>query len=558
MSHYSAPIQEYLFLMSCFKYDHPSYDLETSKSILSQVDAITRDIILDSNGIGDQQHPIYNTQDHSVTMPSEFVTIYKTLQEQGISSLAHNEKYGGGNAPQTLMGLLSEILLSGNSALAMCQGLTSSAILCLEDSADESIKSQYLEPLISGRYSGTMCLTEPQCGTDLGLIKTKAKAYDNHFQLTGSKIWITFGEHNLSENIVHLVLARLPDAPEGIKGISLFLVPKFLADGTRNSIHCGGLEDKMGIHGAPTCVMNLEHAHGWLIGEPNKGMRSMFVMMNDARIYVGIQGLALAEIAYQTALTFCKQRRQSRSLNKKRQQLDESADIILVHPDVRRMLLACKSTNEAMRALIFMTQQKMDQKDHEMVSLLTPVIKAFTTSRSFDNISTALQSMGGCGYVKDCYIEQYFRDARISMIYEGTNGIQALDLIGRKLPRDNGKQYKRLIDMMNQDKEHFPKAYQEALDSSIEKLNDATTWLMKHAITDPESGASVAHDYLQIMAWTLLCYSWGKMVSHAGIDSEKDKTGLYFIEHELPTIDLHLTRLKKGSQYLMQHDDSEW
>lgn len=544
--------------MDCFSYDNPLYDSTTAMSIIDSVDKITQDIVIPSNAIGDKLHPSFDSQSQQVILPEALKKVYDTLKQQGITSLGHPSEYGGGDAPQALLGLIAEILLSGNSALAMCHGLTSSAILCLTHSANETLKSLYLNDLVSGKYSGTMCLTEPQCGTDLGLIKTKASILDDHYQLTGHKIWITFGEHNLTDNIIHLVLARLPDAPEGIKGISLFLVPKFLPNGQRNNITCGGLEEKMGIHASPTCVMNLDQAEGWLVGEPHKGMRAMFVMMNDARIYVGIQALALSEIAYQTAIDFAKQRRQSRSLNPDKRDKNEAADIILTHPDVRRMLLTSKSTNEAMRALIFMTQQLIDQKKDDWVSILTPIIKSYITERSNQNISTCLQSMGGSGYVRDWNIEQYFRDARITMIYEGTNGIQALDLIGRKLPKDGGKVYREITQMMRQEAESFPDKYQNALHISLDKLDQATQWLMKNALKDPEAGAGVASAYLNMFALTLLSYCWGKMVKSAGVGSSKDKTGLFFIEHELISIDYYLTSLEKGNQYMMNHEQNEW
>ena len=403
-----------------------------------------------------------------------------------------------------------------------------------------------------------MCLTEPQCGSDLGLLTTKAIPDGDAYKLTGTKIWITFGEHDLTENIVHLVLARLPDAPEGIKGISVFLVPKINLDGTRNGIYCGGVEHKMGIHASPTCVMNLEDATGYLVGEPNQGMRAMFVMMNFARLTVGVEGIALSEISYQTALEYCKDRRQGRSVNRERRDPNAKADNILVHPDVRRQLLNVKATTEGMRALGLWIASYIDMAEHhedeaerqsaaDMVALLTPIIKAYCTERGFQNVSDCMQVCGGSGYTTDWCIEQYMRDSRIAMIYEGTNFIQALDLIGRKLPEGNGRLYMNFSKMVHK----FCKANTEVaemaefvgpLRKALDRLNETTQLLAMKGMQDREEGTAVATNYLNMFGITTLAYLWARMASSANGQSgrfyeTKLKTARYFYTNILPETD---------------------
>ena len=456
MQTYKPPTQEIRFLLEALGFEQLSalpryadFDLETAMALVEQVGAFAADKILPTNKVGDQQGLKWDPETGAVTTPAAFGEVYKEYCKGGFVGVSGDPAFGGGGCPEMLSTVLGEIVSSCNRALAMCPGLTRGLIEALQSHGSESFQKEYLPKLISGEWSGTMCLTEPQCGTDLGLVKTKAVPKGDSYLLTGTKIWITFGEHDLSENIVHLVLARLPDAPEGIKGISTFIVPKFTRDGKRNPIKCTGLEHKMGIHASPTCVIDMEEAEGYMIGEPHRGMRVMFTMMNAARLHVGVEGLAGAEIAYQTAVAFAKDRRQSRSLDPAKRDAQAPADNILVHPDVRRMLLNQKSTNEGMRALACFTALQLDLEHHgadaqtreeaaDLAALLTPIVKAFCTDRGFQNISDAMQVCGGSGFTSDWNIEQYLRDCRITLIYEGTNHIQALDLVGRKLMLNGG------------------------------------------------------------------------------------------------------------------------
>ena len=402
-----------------------------------------------------------------------------------------------------------------------------------------------------------MCHTEPQAGTDLGLLTTRAEPFGDHYKLTGTKVWITFGEHNLTDNIVHLVLARLPDAPDGIKGISTFIVPKLLADGSRNPIFCGGTDHKMGIHASPTCVMNLEEAEGWLVGEPHKGMRSMFTMMNAARLQVGGEGVALGEASYQAALAFAQDRRQSRSLIKSKRDPNASADNILVHPDVRRMLLNVKSTTEGLRGLVAWISMSYDimhhssdaaakQKAGELVALLTPIIKSYGSERGFANISEAMQVMGGAGFTQDWPVEQFLRDERIAMIYEGTNHIQALDLVGRKLPMNGGAlmrtfagEVTALIRECAGDEALAP--FVAALKGESKRLNETTMAMGAAAMQDAEVVGAVASNYLNQFALVTLGYVWLKQLKAALALPEDDtlrrgkfQTGRFFFELVLP------------------------
>ncbi len=457
MDVYRPPIADIRFNLEVFNYSclesierFEDFDLETSMAMLEEYSKFCSEVLLPLNASGDKEGVIYDPVAKTVTVASGFKEAYHAYCENGFNTLPWSPEFGGMGAPFVISTLAGEVLIATNKSFSMCSGLTSGLIEALEAYVDESQQRDYLPKLVSGEWTGTMCLTEPQSGTDLGLISTVATPVDDHYELTGTKIWITFGDQDITENIVHLVLARLPDAPPGIKGISSFIVPKFLEDGTRNPVFCGGTDHKMGIHASPTCVMNLEGARGWMVGEPNRGMRAMFVMMNAARLNVGIEGVALGEAAYQAALAFAKDRRQSRSLVPGKQDREHAADNILVHPDVRRMLLNIKSTTEGLRGLVSWIALSYDVMHHssdeaerekagDLVALLTPIIKSFGSERGFANVSEAMQVMGGAGYTQDWPVEQYLRDVRIAMIYEGTNHIQALDLVGRKLAMHGGR-----------------------------------------------------------------------------------------------------------------------
>ena len=586
MQIYKAPIQEIQFLFEALGYQDvaemdyfSAYDLETAIAVLEECGKFCTNELLPLNRSGDQEGVKYNPETHEVTTPKGFKELYAKFIENGFIGLCHDEKYGGGGAPSTIGVVLSEMATATNKSFSMCPGLANGLIESLTHHGSQEQIDKFVPKLVSGEWGGTMCLTEPHAGTDLGLLTTKAVPEGDHYIINGTKIWITFGEHDLTENILHLVLARLPDAPQGVKGISVFIVPKFLDDGTRNPVFCGGLEHKMGIHGSPTCVINLEGAVGYLIGEPHKGMRAMFTMMNHARINVGVEGVALGDIAYQTAVAFAKDRRQSRSLNPAKNDPEHPADNILVHPDVRRMLLNVKSSTEAMRALAMWTAMLNDVSLHheneakreeaqDLVALLTPVVKSYLTERGFANVSEAMQVCGGSGYTTDWSIEQYLRDARIAMIYEGTNHIQALDLVGRKLPMGMGRLYKRFNDRIteiikeNQDNEAMAE-FTTPLKETSKKLGELTMLLSGKAMEDPEEAGAVASNYLNVFAYTAMAYVWCRMAQHAlgqegGFYTTKLKTGRYFMNNILPEVDSYCSLVKAGKACIMDFDPSEF
>tara|TARA_A100001015_G_C15040616_1_gene739386 strand:- start:3612 stop:5222 length:1611 start_codon:yes stop_codon:yes gene_type:complete len=531
---YKAPLADYQNLLTQYAGDHKDYDLATMQQILQTVGKFSQERLWPSNKIGDQEGIHYTPSEHSVSVPKDFHECYKIICDNGYTATALDPKYGGGGGPWVLHHIISEMLASGNLSLSTCPMLTNGAVTTLIANASDSLKAQYIEPMVSGKFSGSMCLTEPQCGTDLGLIKTLAEPKDDHYLITGQKIWITFGEHDLSDNIIHLVLAKTPNAPDTTKGISLFLVPKYLPDGNRNPVFCGGVEDKMGQHASPTAVLNFDKAQGWLVGEEFHGMKCMFEMMNPARIGVGVQGLAVSEAAYQLAFDFASQRRQSRSLDPKQQDQEHTADIILVHPDIKRMLLIIESTNYAMRHLIAYCGYHQDQNNLDIVDLLTPIIKSYVTEQSLDNVSLAMQLMGGMGYVQDGLCEQLYRDGRITMIYEGTNGIQALDLIGRKIAKDQGKSLMRLLKHLKPTKDI------EAL------INQANTTLLQNT-QNPSTIAAIAPSYLKLLAISIQ-YCLITQDDHA-----PDSLKTFYTDYILPETKLYLDQLQKGSSSLLDH-----
>ncbi|MES2818364.1 MAG: acyl-CoA dehydrogenase, partial [Pseudomonadota bacterium] len=463
----------------------------------------------------------------------------------------------------------------------MYPGLTHGAINSLTTHGSRTLQERYLPKLISGEWTGTMCLTEPQCGTDLGLIRSRAVPQaDGSYNVTGNKIWITGGEHDLADNIIHLVLAKLPDAPDSVKGISLFLVPKVLEDGSRNPVFCGGLEHKMGINGSATCVINLEDAKGWMIGEPNQGLRCMFTMMNSARLMVGMQGLGLAEAAYQISLGFAKERLQSRSLAGPVMK-DKPADPIIVHPDVRRNLLRQKVIIEGGRALAYFTGLHQDvAHDHEdplmrefaddLVQLLTPVVKSFLTDEGFNCANDGLQVLGGSGYTQDWGIEQLVRDARITRIYEGTNGIQALDLVGRKLGLGGGRAVRTYFTLIEGWlKAHAGAAHVTAVGNALKQLQQATLWVASEGLKDPEQAGAAATPYLRLFALTSLAWFWARMaaVAQAKLAAGSQETAFYgaklksadfFMARILTETDSLLAEVKAGKATLMAFSDEEF
>jgi len=535
-------------------------------------------------------HPLNSVGDHEgcklndgvVTTPTGFDDAYNQLTEAGWTALSAPTEFGGQGLPHYLNLAFSEILSSSNMAFGMYPGLTGGAAQALLVGGSQEQKDLYLPKMFSGEWSGTMNLTEPHCGTDLGMLRTKAVPQgDGTYKISGQKIWISAGEHELSGNIVHLVLARVEGAPEGVKGISLFVVPKFLPDadgnpGERNTLQCGGLEEKMGIHGNATCVMNYDEATGWLVGEENKGLKIMFVMMNEARLGVGLQGLSLAETAYQYSLAFAKDRIQGRSLTGPKNP-DGPADPIIVHPDVRRMLMDQKVFVEGARAFTYWTALQGDlehkggdeatrEKAGDYMALLTPIVKAYLTDKGYESVSSGLQVHGGSGFTREWGIEQLLRDARITLIYEGTNGVQALDLVGRKLAMAGMRPINTFMAELdgfiaeNQGNADL-KLYVDGLADVKAKLQRATNWLVEKGLENFDNAGAASTDYLHIFGLTCFSYMWAKMAKVAAakvaegsddpIYATKLVTAKYFVERWLPQADAHLQRVEAGAETMM-------
>jgi 3-(methylsulfanyl)propanoyl-CoA dehydrogenase len=520
--------------------------------------------------------------------PTGFKAAHKQFTEGGWLGLAAPPEFGGQGLPTVIAQAVSEFVCSANMAFSMYSGLTQGAIAALFTHASAEQKALYLPKLVSGEWAGTMNLTEPQCGTDLGLVGTRATPQpDGSYKITGTKIFISAGEHDLAANIVHLVLARIDGAPAGTKGISLFVVPKFLpaADGgiaARNAVSCGSLEEKMGIHGNATCVMNYDGATGWLVGEANRGLQAMFVMMNEARLNVGLQGLSLSEVAYQNAAAYAKERLAGRALTGAKFP-DQPADPIIVHPDVRRMLMNIRAFNEAARALVLWTalqsdiaHRAPDAKNRlaadDYLGLMTPVIKGVLTDQGFANTVAAQQVFGGHGYIAEHGMEQFVRDARIAMIYEGANGVQALDLVGRKLPKDGGRALRAFFgEVSAYIKEHGADAamspYVTPLGKALGELQEATMWLVQHAMASPENAGAGATDYMHLFGLVALGYMWCLIAQAAQSENAKAgngaqesdnermaqrlTTGRFFMERILPASSAHLARIKAGAESTM-------
>ncbi|MGN6122244.1 MAG: acyl-CoA dehydrogenase C-terminal domain-containing protein [Sphingomonas oligoaromativorans] len=520
--------------------------------------------------------------DASVTTPAGFRDAYRQLSEGGWIGLGAPEQFGGQGLPHVISTAFEEYLISSNVAFAMYPGLTQGAMAALLAIGSDEQKALYLPKMVAGIWTGTMNLTEPHCGTDLGLIKTRAEPKgDGSFSITGTKIFISAGEHDLAENIIHLVLAKLPGAPEGSKGISLFVVPKFLPDaegnpGARNAVSCGSIEEKMGIHANSTCVMNYDGATGWLLGEENKGLAAMFIMMNAARLGVGLQGLGIAETAYQNAVAYAKDRRQGRALTGPAEP-DKPADTLFVHPDVRRMLMEAKSSLEAARALVLWGALQVDlshkapdeagrEAADELISLVTPVIKGYLTDLGYEIATKAQQVFGGHGYIREYGMEQYVRDARIAMIYEGTNGVQAMDLVGRKLPRHGGKAAMALFGLISADIAEAKGGAQADLAGHLEKavgqLQAGAMWLMQNGMKDPNNAGAAAYPLMTMMGIVSLGWMWLKMAraAQAGLDAgEGDKafleaklvTARFFAERMLPDVGALRRKLEGGAEAVM-------
>jgi len=557
-------------------------DVDTLDAILEQSAKFSSEVLTPLNAVGDHEGCVRNA-DGTVTTPTGFKEAYHQVVEGGMMGLSESPEFGGMGMPSLWSTATGEMQSSANMAFAMYPGLTGSAAKAIRIGGTPEQKQTYLPKMISGEWTGTMNLTEPHCGTDLGLLKSKAVPNpDGSYKISGQKIFISAGEHGMSDNIIHLVLARIEGAPEGVKGISLFIVPKFKldADGNpadRNTVTCGSIEEKMGIHGNCTCVMNYDAAEGYLIGDENKGLRVMFVMMNEARMGVGMQGLSQSEVAYQNAVLYAQDRLQGRSLTGPKNEAGP-ADPIIVHPDVRRMLMETKAFNEGARALIYWAtmledleliheDEKFREKCDDYLGLLTPVIKGYLTDKAMTTTIDCQQIFGGHGFIEEWGMSQFVRDTRIALIYEGANGIQALDLVGRKLARNGGRALMTLnseIDGFlkeNGENEHLPE-YMTGLKDAKDKLTKGTMWLMQNGMTNPDNAGAGSVDYMHMMGLTTLAYMWAKMgvVAQAAIDEgsndpfykNKIITGRYFMLRMLPMLDAHLAKIQTGAKPLME------
>ena len=586
---YKAPVKEHLFLLNEVMNLQSHANLpgfaeatpDLMGQLLEEAARFCEGVLEPLNAVGDREGCKHDPATGAVKTPTGFADAYRTMVESGWSALAVDPQWGGQGLPGVLNLAFNEMASSANMAFAMYPGLTHGAFSAILQAGDEAQKALYLAKMANGEWAGAMNLTEPQCGTDLGLIRSKAvKDADGTWKITGEKIWISGGEQDFTPNNVHLVLARTEGAPAGTRGLSLFICPKFIpkADGTpgeRNAFKCVGLEEKMGIHGNATCFMSYEGATGYLLGEETKGLRLMFVMMNEARLGVAVQGLAQAEAAYQAAADFARDRLQGRALGGPVNP-DGPADPIIVHPDVRRMLMDSKAVIEAGRALLFWTILHQDierassdeaekTRADDVVQLLTPVVKSFLTDRGFKVCSDALQVHGGSGYTTHFPAAQYLRDSRIAMIYEGTNGVQALDLVGRKLPANNGRAMMSFLAELDayagEAADDAVAPFIEGVKSSKAQLQEATMWLMQNGIANPEAAAASSHDYLNILALTGLAYMWARMAKAAQsriaagdadpFFANKLITGRYFLERVLPEAGAHLAKLKTGAGPVM-------
>jgi acyl-CoA dehydrogenase len=587
---YKAPVEDVSFLLNDVfqidRYDNlPGFSdasTDVREAILGEAAKLSEEVLQPLNRVGDLEG-CTRRDDGSVTTPKGFKEAFRQVAEGGWLGLSAPSEYGGQGLPVTLSQAVNEFQISANMAFSMYGALTMGASAALLVHGTPEQKKTYVPKMIAGEWTGTMNLTEPQCGTDLGLLRTKAiRQADGSFKITGTKIFISAGEHDLADNIIHLVLARIEGAPAGIKGISLFVVPKVLVNadgslGARNGVSCGSIEHKMGIHGNSTCVMNFDNATGWLIGEEHKGMQGMFVMMNEARLGVAVQGLAQSEVAYQNAAAYARDRLQGRALTGAKAP-DKPADPIIVHPDVRRTLLTIRAFNEAARAMVVWTALKSDvahrssdpkdrQDADDHMGLMTPVLKGFLTETGFANAVQAQQVYGGHGYIAEQGMEQFVRDARIAMIYEGANGIQALDLVGRKLPRDNGRAVMAFFaEVTGFSKEHggndAMKPFIVPVSTALGHLREATSWLMMNAMAKPDNAGVAATDYMHLFGFVALGYMWARMakvaldkIAAAGETpylKTKLVTGRFFMERMLPQTVLHLARIQAGCGTTME------
>ncbi len=592
MPTYTVPEKEFQFLlhevMNVSEQSIDGYaemDADFTGAVIGEAGKIASEMLTPLNAVGDKQG--CTLENGVVRTPEGFKEAFDQVREGGWTGLDMPEQYGGQGMPYVMGIAINEIFSSANQAFAMYQGLTHGAASAILVHGTDEQKDRWLPKMVSCEWTGTMNLTEPHCGTDLGLMRTKAEPQkDGSYAITGQKIFISSGEHDMAENIVHLVLAKIPGGPEGIKGVSLFIVPKFLVNedgslGNRNGVTCGSIEEKMGIHGNSTCVMNYDGATGWLLGEEHKGMRAMFTMMNEARIGVGVQGLAQAEVAYQNALAYAKERLQGRAVTGA-ENPDGPADPLIVHPDIRRNLMEQKSFAEAARAfalwgahLVDRSHRAGDADAEGLVSLLTPVIKGFLTDMGYDMTVQAQQVYGGHGYIEEHGMSQFTRDARIAMIYEGANGIQALDLVGRKLAQDGGKHVMAFFDLVkrfikeNEDNEALKAGYLEPLKAASKDLQAAGMYFMQHGVKTPNAALAGSYDFMHLFGHVCLGLMWARMAKAADAAlksgntdpdfyAAKMATGRFYMARMLPATKMHLARIESGAEPVMALEPAQF
>ena len=583
MPSYSAPVKDMMFLYEKLR-DNKNYnDLERYnevssdlvKDILEEAAKINQNLILPLAKAGDENPAVL--ENGVVRTPPGYKEAYQKYIKDGWTSLSCDPKYGGQGMPKTVSAFFDEMLSSASLSFKLYSELSIGAYNCIHHHATDEIKDKYLPKIVEGKWSGTMCLTEPVCGTDLGLLKTKAVSQsDGTYKISGQKIFITSGDHDLTENIIHLVLARSTDSPQGTKGISLFLVPKFLVNqdgsvGQRNGISTGSIETKMGIKGSATCVLNFDEATGYMIGPKDKGLNAMFTMMNLERIVVGIQGLGISEIAYQNSLAYAKERKQGKTNNSKS---TNGADFIIEHADIRRTLLNMKSIIEGERALCFWLSQqtevslyhpneKIKQEASDFVSLMTPVVKSFFTDLAMEITSDAMQIHGGYGYTKDQGIEQLYRDNRITPIYEGTNSVQAADLVFRKLINRNGDVISKFLEMIKSEcetKHDKVKSFTKDLTYYLDILTKFTGWIVDKSKIEKDDVSAAANDYLKTLGYISIAFSWIKVLEISFKDyeenkefySEKINTATFYFEKVLPRAEYHYKSAVSGSSNIMK------
>jgi alkylation response protein AidB-like acyl-CoA dehydrogenase len=593
MPNYNPPLRDMLFLYNevlhgSYLQTLPGYeevDADTVEAILEEAGKFCVQELLPINREGDEEGCHWD--DGKVTTPKGFKEAYQLYTASGWGSLAMDPEYGGQGLPKTLHLMIDEMLCATNMSFSLYPGLTNGAYSALMSYASDDIKQRFVPKMAEGTWSATMCLTEPHCGTDLGLLRTKAIQQNNgSFLVSGTKMFITAGEHDLTENILHLVLARTPDAPAGVKGISLFVVPKIKINednslGEANGVSCGSLEHKMGIKASATCVMNFDDAEGFLVGELNKGMRAMFKMMNIERVAVGIQGIGIAEASYQGAVEYAKERIQGRALTGAKQP-DKAADPLTVHPDIRRMLLTMRANTEGCRALAIWLGMLLDKSAHEtnpsnkqqaedLIALLTPIAKAYMTDLGFETTVLGQQVFGGHGYIREHGMEQLVRDARIAQIYEGTNGVQAMDLVGRKLTAENGRYLNSYLEIISgfiveNESDDELQEFIQPLSEALSHLQQATAWLGKAARSNVDEVGAAAYDYLKLSGLVTLAFLWAQMAQTALAASKQSnetfyrsklKTARFFMQRLLPQSASLNTSIQSGAALMMDFEDDE-